>query len=396
MIADLLKKFLSLFSRLSVVQRIYKKYVTKDIIGLNFDPCNKDQKRVLIIYLSPLFSNPDRVLHANWFHYYEILHYFMQKDYCIDICDCHENGANAEFKDYLYDIIIGFGEPYKTLVKTHKEAFKILFLTENVPSVARKKYQERLFYFKRRHPEVKCFKDNCRIKYYDDEQVRLSDACIVMNSPYNADNLKTFNIPYKTIVSNAIANDLFKFEYNPKDFKRRINKIVFFGCNGLIHKGLDIVLDAFGMSPNYSLDIFGLSNEDRKLFNRLKYANCYDCGSVNVMDVDFLKKVVNEHAFVILDSCSEGMNTGVVTCMLHGLIPIVTREVGIFDEGAIILEDYKVEYVKKVLDNVLTMTEEELLELRAVAYSFAQKNYTIDRFKETFATAMTQLSKFKT
>lgn len=373
-------------------QKVFKKFVDKNVMGINVDLTDSNQKRVLIVYLSPLFRSPYESFHANWSHFFQMIHYFVKGNWCIDICECHD-GENAElFVGNKYDVIIGFGEPYERIASQNKDAFKILFITENEPKTVKKKYEERLVYFKQRHPGIKKIKDNSRIKYYDEEQVRLSDALIMMNSPYNVNNLKEYGIPYAAIVSNAMSNNNFVFDSKPVNFQERINKFVLFGCNGMIHKGLDILCDVFRQRPEYELDVFGLNKNDKRLFERLRPKNCHDRGSVNIQKDDFISKVINEHTFVVLPSCSEGMNTGVTTCMLHGLIPIVTRETGLFTEGVFEFDGYKEENIISKLDEVTQMSCEELLAKRNIAYQFARNNYTLDSFNRTFTEAMEKLT----
>ena len=56
--------------------------------------------------------------------------------------------------------------------------------------------------------------------------------------------------------------------------------------------------------------------------------NVVHIGFINLKSERFLN-LMNEASFILFPSCSEGMASGVLTCMNHGLIPIITKECGI-------------------------------------------------------------------
>ena len=86
------------------------------------------------------------------------------------------------------------------------------------------------------------------------------------------------------------------------------------------------------------------------------------------------------------------MASGVATCMMHGLIPIITKECGFNDiPGILVLDDFKVETVAKILDRISSISEDEVRGLRVLAYQTAQKEFSIEKFTEDFGSVMDRI-----
>lgn len=96
-------------------------------------------------------------------------------------------------------------------------------------------------------------------------------------------------------------------------------------------------------------------------------------------------KLMNLCSFVILPSCSEGMATGVLTCMNHGLIPIVTRESGIdIQEWGIYLNDYHVSYIKEKVKYCTKLDLEILKNYHNKIFEISREKFNLQRFSEDF------------
>lgn len=390
----LINNFVKKYPELS--QKIAYKLLYKDQFNVNLDLCNPNQKRVLISYITLTGFDFSKVRHASFYHLNQILHYFVSNDYCVDLCRMDDMGAYDRLKHNKYDVLLGFGPVYKEFCKSHSISVRICFVMENNPVVVREKYKERIEFFKKRHPNLDPSGSTPRMRYFDEETFRLSSSGILMNSQYNARSFAPYFTKLDLINSNAIYNLDYKFEdnevlsYIPSSRKN----VLWFGSLGLIHKGLDILIDAVGDLPNKQLNCYGVDVDDQKLFKKLKKHNTNDCGHINVLSSLFIQKVVMQHNICVLPSCSEGMSTAVATCMAHGIIPIVSRETGYNDCPWIIqIEDVTVDSIKDAISSFDALSDEEILKMRHNCYTYARESFSLENFSNSFTQIMDQLIK---
>ena len=130
-----------------------------------------------------------------------------------------------------------------------------------------------------------------------------------------------------------------------KDFEACRRHFLWLGSHGFVHKGLDLVLEAFAAMPEYHLTVCGpTKGEVEKEFEKVLYvekdfektfykelyqtSNIRTVGWVDVASPEFMQ-IANDCIGLINPSCSEGEGGAVVGCMHAGLIPIVSYESGV-------------------------------------------------------------------
>lgn len=350
----------------------------------------KDQKKVLICYLPQCFEPLSKHMsHPNILHSISIINALIKKGLCVDVCYSNDENACRILKRIQYDYILGFGSAFDKLTAYNTKAKHILLVTENDPTVVAHKYQERIAYFKERHPSWSLKHFVSRSNFYRNETFYIPENAIIMNSDYNIKSIKHPFIQTYKINVNGLNNEKF-------DIKKKLSsefdakRFLWFGSLGLLHKGLDILIDAFSIASDLTLDVYGVNTNELKAIKEIP-SNVNICGRVAVLGEDFLK-VAYEHTFVISASCSEGMNSGIATCMLHGIIPIVTPETG-FDsfESILELESYNVEYIAEKLYRISNLSDQKLKEMSFNIFDFAHKNYTLDHFDKSINSIVQQI-----
>ena len=379
----------------NLIYKFARHYFPTEQQNINLNLVDSNQKRILVSYRSLRTVDFRQVYHSAYLQINQILKYFIDRDYCIDLCDCNDIRAYERLKYNRYDIIIGFGDVFKTFCRFHHDIpVRILYITENNPEVVAIKYEERMEYFSKRHPNVSSHKSIVRNGYFDMEQFNLANWAILMNSDYNAESMKGYFENLYQINSNAIFNMNYSFNSSQLYAKIETTRLnfVWFGSTGFIHKGGDVLLDAFRGMTEYTLNLYGIDNEELGLFKKLKAENTINKGRVNVLSQQYIDDVVMNNCFVILPSCSEGMSTGVATCMAHGLIPIVTKESG-FDSQPFIFElkGYYVEDIREMVREVSAMSIDDILSLREKCYQYAQEFFSLKHFNEKFSEIMDDL-----
>jgi len=171
--------------------------------------------------------------------------------------------------------------------------------------------------------------------------------------------------------------------FKPRDLNQSRKNFIWFGSYGAIHKGLDILIDVFKLLPEYNLFICGLDRREKNLF-KLNYKNIHDLGFINIKSKEFIC-LMDSCSYVILPSCSEGMATAVLTCMNHGLIPIVTRECGIdlLDWG-FYLDDYHIGFLREKIIECANYDIELLEKQHKQIFNYSREQFNLQRYSQDF------------
>lgn len=376
-----------------VLKKIARKIIGSDLLYINHD-LTKEQRRILISYVSPLHVDflKDKVYHSLYYTVNQIISVFIDMGFSIDICDCNDKNAITRLEGNYYDYIFGFGKVYLELVKRNRCKSSILFVTENNPSVVEVKYNERISYFKKRHPEISVRSSIKRIGYFNMEQFEVSDYGIVLSSHYNAKTMASYFDKMFTINVNGLYNP--NYIYKRCHIEQNRMHFLWFGSQGVIHKGLDILIDAFRTMPDCILNIYGVPQQEMKIVQPLLSSNIFVHKTCNVMSDNFLTEVVGENVFVVSASCSEGMMSGIATCMLHGIIPIVTKETGYESSSCIFeFEDYTVEKIQEAIREVNSLSLKDIYKLSQECFEYAHRQFTLEAFRKRFVEIVTELEK---
>jgi glycosyltransferase involved in cell wall biosynthesis len=164
---------------------------------------------------------------------------------------------------------------------------------------------------------------------------------------------------------------------------------LWFGSGGLVHKGLDVVLEAFAETPELRLTVCGPIEEEQD-FARAYYKELYctpnirTVGWVDVNSPAFLD-ITRGCSWVILLSCAEGANASVVNCMHAGLIPILTYECGVDVDGfGVLVRNCSIRAVKDILRGVAELPINEIKERALRTWECARSTHTREQFTEQY------------
>ncbi len=366
------------------VQRAHNPLFVRNI---NYDGLNS-QPKVLICYLEKgYFTNVEiNIRRTIYFEIFKIVKVFSELGYCIDLINCNDTKAIELISDAKYHVIFGFGEAFYQITELQPEAISILYMTEHHPVFSYQEEKKRVDYFYARH------KKNVSLKrsgmFYKPEHLEKKYTHVLTLS--ETEPLKDqYDNPY-TIFPTGIINRNFK--YNNKNHLKSGNKFLWLGSSGVIHKGLDILLDVFSQRTDIELHICGMTSEDMNILSIPEKENIFAYGHVNI-NSDLFQKLTEECTYIILLSCSEGCATSVLTGMLHGLIPIVMRNAGFnrLGENAIFLDDFKIEYVDLKLTELIQINVNELEIFSKKVFEFAHSNFTLNTFEKSFRSIVSNI-----
>jgi hypothetical protein len=347
------------------------------------------QKRVLIFYLSDGFF---RELDFNeggrtvQFEIFRIVNVFGNLGYCVDLINYNDTRAISLLGKQRYNFVFGFGEAFYQFVKYRSDVISILYMTENHPEFSYREEKIRTEYFKVRHGKhVPLVRSG---RFYKLEHLsKTYDFLITLGE------IKPFENQYKnpyTIFPSGFSP--FGYKLPEKNFLNARRNFLWLGSDAVIHKGLDLLVDIFSSRDDIVLHICGLNKAARELLGIRKKENIHDYGFVNVQSNVF-HSIAEQCAYSILPSCSEACATSITTSMSYGLIPVVIKDSGFnrLNVNAVFLEDYKIDYIDKVLTDLSKKNPSELETFSQQVKNFASANFTLEAFESHFRKIILQI-----
>lgn len=181
-----------------------------------------------------------------------------------------------------------------------------------------------------------------------------------------------------------------------KDFEKCRRSFLWFGSKALVHKGLDLVLEAFAAMPDFHLTVCGSVDHDRRFVKayRKELHETPHIRSVGWVDIDSprFNDLANECVALVYPSCSEGGGASAVSCLHAGLIPIVTREtsVDVHDFG-FLLKGATPADVQDAVRRVAGLPSGELEARARRAWQYAQSTHTREHFAREYRRVIEQI-----
>ena len=193
------------------------------------------------------------------------------------------------------------------------------------------------------------------------EAVEAMDVGVVLG---NAVTAATYAYGGKPLYGLSVpAIDQFAWT-SDRRFEECRSRFLWLGSNGLVHKGLDLVLEAFAEMPDVHLTVCGPLDREPdfcRLYQReLSLPNVHPWGWIDVASRAFRELALRSLA-LIYPSCAEGQAGAVVNCIQVGLIPIVSRESGIDVDGfGEILPECSPAAIRSAVRSLASQSDEQL------------------------------------
>jgi glycosyltransferase involved in cell wall biosynthesis len=160
------------------------------------------------------------------------------------------------------------------------------------------------------------------------------------------------------------------------------------GSHGLVHKGLDLALEAFAQTPALNLTICGPVSAEPDF--AAEYRRELALPNIRVQDwIDtqspLFRELLATHAGIVYPSCSEGGGGSVITCLHGGLIPIVTREASVdVEDFGFSLREAGIAAIVETVQRVATLPAAELSLRSRAAWEFARRQHTREAFEKNY------------
>ena len=342
---------------------------------------------VLLAYLTDAFLLEDSQTvsysHPAYWESLQMAKTFIDLGYCVDVISAADADGFTPEKKYAFYI----GHRYnfvRIAQRLNADCVKVLHCDMAHPLFNNAANMSRLLALQQRRgitlPVLRFDPPTLAIEH--------ADCAVVLGNKFT---VGTYSYSNKPIYNLPISAPFVYPWPERKDFEAARRNFLWFGSHGFVHKGLDLVLDAFAEMPEYHLTVCGPIDEDvekdfKKAFHKELYltSSIRTVGWVDVGSPQFVQ-IADQCAGLIYPSCSEGQSGGVITCMHAGLIPILSYESGVDVEGfGFLLQDCSVEDIKGSIRMVASLSAEALRKKARQAWEFARANHTREKFAEEY------------
>lgn len=371
-----------------IIIELAKYVVLKNVNHSHYD------KKCLLAYITKPFIKGTKASHPNYFEAKAIAAVLDELNYDVDVCFF----CNDKFKNFnKYDLIIGLGDSFDNSinkVRGGKNVARVFYATgANFISSFYNEIERWIDLYDKKGiivaPSRFGLPKNPQISI---QSMKSVDGIITVGGQWCA---STYNMWGKCIYQVGVI-PFTKYSYT--DMNRNISlcrcSFLWLGGKGLVHKGLDIILETFVRMSNYNLYI--ACNYEKgfwdKYADELNKENIHYVGFVNTNSSKFYE-LANKCAYTIGTSCSEGTCTSIVTCMCTGLIPITSKESGI-DYGHVI-DDCNSDSIVEMITELNKKSDEEIQADMERTYKYVSENYTEDIFRRKFKYALHNILKEK-
>ena len=290
--------------------------------------------RVLFSYLeNPLrWSEDHRGFggHTNQWESREIVRIFTDLGYQLDAI----NWNDKEFvPQQSYNVCFDISTNLQRLAPfLDRSAVKILHRTTSDPFYQNRAELDRVSALKIRRQSNYEPKRHISFPDLEHKSLQIADVCSLKG---NGHTLRTYpqefrhKIKLLQISGCSLPDNLKKVS----DLVPRKREFLWFFGSGVVHKGLDLLLEVFSKHSEFTLNIVGKVDREPDFMTIYHHEltelpNIRMHGSMRT-DSRRFQEIIKDVFCFIAPSCSEGLSPAVVTCMQLGLYPLISRNTGI-------------------------------------------------------------------
>lgn len=355
----------------------------------------KESKKVLLYFKSdPFFSKRlrNKYVHTNNEEIVSMVKILNEFGYLVDVVDRDSSWEEIlKLKDINYDLLISncAGNSAKHHIEMSNQlSFKkrVVFAAGPEPIESNKLVAA----------QYKRFEDRNNLEFAPQRMVKGAnfedrfqniDSIFYIGNEFGKSTYSKYDIPSHRIYPSTSFKINDNVDLSSKDPKH----FVYFGGNGAICKGLDLVLETFDGLTDLKLDICA-PNDDEKFWNFYKDVlkrnpNITYHGFVKIGGEKY-NEITKSASYIIFPGSAEGCATSVTTCMRRGIIPVVTYQTGVdIGDFGHLIESTDVSYIEELVTSV-SQTSKDELDIRIKKTIEESKKYTLVNFEKSFREAL--------
>lgn len=348
--------------------------------------------QVLLSYRVEPFLNPSlKERHITAWMCVQMSQSFLDRGYNVDVID-YENDSFIPKKNY--DIFIDVHSNLERIgPMLNQDCIKVLLIV----------WAHWLFHNYanyRRHLDLQRRRNLILNPKRQLEPTRSIESADLVLTYANQFTLGTYGIFQKPVLHLPIPSQITCPFPEDKDYEQIRKNYLYFSGFGAVHKGLDLLLEAFAGIPDYHLYVC-CRLEDEKDFTDAYHKelfqtpNIHHLGFVDISSRDFVE-LADRCVGLISPSCSEGGSGAVINCGHAGLIPVISYECGIDVEenSGLLLKRCSIEEIRTSVKTVSSFSSEKLNSMSRNFWEYARKNHTRERFAEEYGKVIDQIADF--
>lgn len=350
---------------------------------------NHYRKHALVRYLTLPFTNShvrSGFSHQSHQQVIQIARILGLLRYNVDVVDYNKKASLSKTYDLIFDIHPIDNPIYEKNI--NKKTKLIAYLTGTNPTFSN---QQEMLRLARISNDMGIELQPRRQVQAISEKIKDFDAVLLFGNSFTLSTFqKEFNMPKVYYIPNTFQTTL------PIDLSlKNKNTFMFLGGKGQVHKGLDLVLESFARLPQYTLHVCSPYEKEKDFINTYrkylkKYTNIIAHEYIDIKSAKFAR-LASQAGYCIFPSCSEAMPGSVMTCMAAGMIPIVTREIGLDYDDQIIIPTPTTSSITSVIRKATSISEKEFLTQAKKAMTYAKDKYSIDNYIHSLYQALIKI-----
>ena len=343
---------------------------------VSLEPKIPRRGRALLSYrIEPFLRGPDEAIsndHTNYWETHEMADALRELGLAVDVISYRNQTFVPESP---YAVFIGARTNFERISKQlHKDCFKLAHLDTAHWVTNNTAAYQRLTDLKQRRgislDNRKMVEPNWALEH--------ADAGSVLGNEFTLASYRYAGKPLHRIPISAPT----VYDWpERKDFDAVRNRFIWFGSDGFVHKGLDLVLEAFRDLPQHHLTVCGPLQQEQRFVDAyhrelFETPNIHTLGWVDVAGPAFAD-LIDSHLGLVYPTCSEGGGGSAITCMHAGMIPLLSREASVdIGENGFLLDSCSLDDIKKLVRHVSELPAQALESLSRGAWELARATHT--------------------
>lgn len=232
------------------------------------------------------------------------------------------------------------------------------------------------------------------IKDSEDYPLQVADGIITLS------DTEHYNAQSKCSIIIKINNGLFPVSWDcwkEKNYEEGRKHFLFFSGDGNVHKGLDVLLEAFVRTDLHLHICQRIDPLFKKVYHHelTKSPNIHLYNFIKMRSPKF-EALVLRCNWIISATCGEGQPNSIIECMAYGLIPILPKTANIdLSEGGILLPDCKIETIHSIILVASSISTEECRKRAETVLRNTRTIYSVETFRNNLKESILRVINYK-
>ncbi len=369
-------------------RRLRKKYLRKlrrvDRKVVRLQPTGNPRGRALLSYIVDPLLDPEREIEHSHTHYWESMtmaRILVEQGWAVDAISWTNLGFQPSCD---YDLVIDVRLNLERLAPLVGPACVKLLHSDTAHWSVHNAAQEARYRALEERRGVSLLRHK---QLPENRAIEHADLCTYLGNDFTRATYAfagkpMFRIPVSVPFQYPWADD--------KDFEAVRRRFLWFGSGGLVHKGLDLVLEAFAGLDGFELIVAGPIQHERD-FERTYAGELYRTPNIRTLGwvdthPDHFPALAAQCLGLVYPSCSEGGGSSALTCMHAGLVPLITPQtsVDLTPERGVLLREASIEGIREAVRELSSRPVTQSRELARAAWEWSRAHHTRERWAEHY------------